>query len=182
MSTKKYEIVKSESIVHKGRTLYRIKALKTFCVACTAMSIVVKKGELGGFVESENNLSQEGTCWIYGKAKVYGDAKVSDGAAKIDDKLNLNKGKYIFATLNIDETLSEIEPICYKISFAVRVIELKLPIEQGYIESLVSELAKYDELIDYFHSNECKIIFTPNENKIYKLLLQSKQNTKNEKE
>lgn len=78
--------------------------------------------------------------------------------AKIGDKLSLNKGKYIFATLNIDETLSEIEPICYKISFAVRVIELKLPIEQGYIESLVSELAKYDELIDYFHSNECEII------------------------
>lgn len=40
---------------------------------------------------------------------------------------------------------------------------MKLPIEQGYIESLVSELAKYDELIDYFHSNECEIIFTPNE-------------------
>ena len=91
----------------------------------------------------------------------------------------MHKGKYIFATLNIDETLSEIEPICYKISFAVRVIELKLPIEQGYIESLVSELAKYDELIDYFHSNECEIIFTPNENKIYKLLLQSKQNIEN---
>ena len=91
MSTKKYEIVKSESIVHKGRTLYRIKALKTFHVACTAISKEVKKGELGGFIESENNLSQKGTCWISGKAKVYDDAKIFDyayvyGAAEVFDK------------------------------------------------------------------------------------------------
>ena len=99
--------------------------------------------------------------------------------AEIGKNKKIKNGKYIFKSLNVDETLSEIEPICYKISFAVRVIELKLPIEQGYIESLVSELAKYDELIDYFHSNECEIIFTPNENKIYKLLLQSKQNIEN---
>lgn len=288
MSTKKYVIVKSESIVHKGRTLYRIKALKTFCVACTAMSIVVKKGELGGFVESENNLSQEGTCWIYNGAKVYGDAKVLDdafvyntaevfenakiygnacifdnakiygnakifddarvcdnarifgfakifnkaivygnakvygntqifgkakvygnaevyenaaifdyafifgdakvfsnakifgttwlyGAAKIDDKLNLNKGKYIFKSLNVDETLSEIEPICYKISFAVRVIELKLPIEQGYIESLVSQFAEYNELADSFRE---RTYLSPKEKEILAMLSQCKKDVK----
>lgn len=251
MSTKKYEIVKSESIVHKGRTLYRIKALKTFCVACTAMSIVVKKGELGGFVESENNLSQEGTCWIYCEAKVYGDAKVSDGAfvyntaevfynakiygkawifddakvyenaivsdtawvfgnakiygnAKICEKAQIygnaevkgdacicgsslvcnvaeigkNKkinGKYIFKSLNVDETLSKIEPICYKISFAVRVIELKLPVEQGYIESLVSQFAEYNELADSFCG---RTYLSPKEKKIFAMLSQCKKDVK----
>lgn len=31
--TKKYELVKSESIVHNGRTLYRIRALREFTIS-----------------------------------------------------------------------------------------------------------------------------------------------------
>lgn len=65
-----------------GRTLYRIEALKSFGD--------VKKGDLGGFVETEENLSQYGTSWIYDNAKVtdnaviYGNAKVC-GYAQIYD-------------------------------------------------------------------------------------------------
>ena len=40
----------------------------------------VKKGEKGGLIEREDNLSQEGICWVYGNAKVYGDATVSGSA------------------------------------------------------------------------------------------------------
>ena len=36
----------------------------------------VRAGDLGGLVESERNLSQEGDAWVSGKALVYGDAKV----------------------------------------------------------------------------------------------------------
>lgn len=79
MSTKKYEIVKSESIVHKGRTLYRIKALKTFCVACTAMSIVVKKGELGGFVEfDETQVIKQNIKVKAGQEYRYNDKQYSE--------------------------------------------------------------------------------------------------------
>lgn len=42
----------------------------------------VKKGQWGGIVENENNLSHEGDCWIYPGASVTGDAKVY-GNAKI---------------------------------------------------------------------------------------------------
>ena len=63
-----------ESIQHSGRTLYRIEALKHFGN--------VKKGEKGGWVERESNLSHDGDCWIYHTAKVFGDAKVS-GNAKV---------------------------------------------------------------------------------------------------
>lgn len=59
-----------ESIVYNDRTLYRIEALRDFSN--------VKKGEKGGFVESEDNLSQEGNCWIYSDAKVYEGASVYD--------------------------------------------------------------------------------------------------------
>jgi carbonic anhydrase/acetyltransferase-like protein (isoleucine patch superfamily) len=52
--------------------LYRIIALRDFGN--------VKAGELGGWVESEKNLSHDGHAWIYDNAKVYGDAGVSENA------------------------------------------------------------------------------------------------------
>ena len=70
---KKYELT-DETIDVSGTTLHRIKALKDFGN--------VKKGELGGYVESERNLSQEGNCWVCGDAKVCGDAEVC-GNAKV---------------------------------------------------------------------------------------------------
>ena len=70
---KKYELT-DETIEVYGTALHRIKALKDFGN--------VKKGELGGYVESERNLSQEGNCWVYGNAEVYDNAEVC-GNAKV---------------------------------------------------------------------------------------------------
>ncbi|UNY39868.1 glucosamine N-acyltransferase [Bacillus phage vB_BauM_KLEB27-3] len=56
---------------------YRIKALKDFGD--------VKKGDLGGFVQSEENLSHEGDCWIYDTATVLDNAIVK-GNAKVFDR------------------------------------------------------------------------------------------------
>ena len=67
----KYKLTKN-TIEYKGRTLYQIVALKDFGN--------VKKGKLGGWIESEYNLSQEGDCWVYENAKVYGKARVFDNA------------------------------------------------------------------------------------------------------
>ena len=68
----KYEILKDEFIDFDGRKLYRIKALKDFRN--------VKAAEAGGYIESEQNLSQEGDAWVTGNARVYGDAWVSGDA------------------------------------------------------------------------------------------------------
>lgn len=68
---KKYELT-DETIEVYGTALHRIKALKDFGN--------VKKGELGGYVESEHNLSQEGDCWVYGNARVYSNARVYGNA------------------------------------------------------------------------------------------------------
>lgn len=70
----KYELIKSNI---KG--LYKIKALRDFGD--------VKKGDIGGFVENEYNLSHEGDCWIYNNAKVFGNAKVFDDAKVFDNTL-----------------------------------------------------------------------------------------------
>ena len=68
---KKYKLT-DETIEVEGKTLYRIEALKDFCE--------IKKGDKGGFIESEDNLSHEGNAWVYDDACVYDNAWVTDDA------------------------------------------------------------------------------------------------------
>ena len=71
MDTIKFKLT-DECITFSNRKLYRIEALKDFSD--------VKKGEKGGFVENERNLSQENNCWIYDDAKVFDNASVFENA------------------------------------------------------------------------------------------------------
>lgn len=64
----------SQTLQINGKTLTRIQATQAFGD--------VVKGQLGGFIERESNLSQTGNCWIYDNAKVYDSAVVS-GNAKV---------------------------------------------------------------------------------------------------
>lgn len=57
-----------------GRTLHRIRALRGI------PRHGVKVGELGGWVESESNLSQNDDAWISENANVMGSAHVSENA------------------------------------------------------------------------------------------------------
>ena len=68
---KKYELT-SETKVINGVKLHRIKALESFGR--------VEKGELGGWIESEKNLSQDGDAWVGDNATVCGNATVSENA------------------------------------------------------------------------------------------------------
>ena len=68
---KKYKLT-DECITLGDKKLYRIEALKDFSD--------VEKGEKGGFVENERNLSQENNCWIYDDAKVFDNASVFGNA------------------------------------------------------------------------------------------------------
>ena len=68
---KKYKLT-DETISLNGVTLYRIEALKYFGE--------IKKGDKGGFIESENNLAHEGNAWVSDNAHVYGDACVFNNA------------------------------------------------------------------------------------------------------
>ena len=67
----KYELT-SETKVINGVELHKIKALKSFGN--------IKKGELGGWIEGEKNLSQDGDSWVYDNAVVYDNARVDDNA------------------------------------------------------------------------------------------------------
>lgn len=80
----KYKLT-DENILFCGVTLYRIQATEDYPYG-------VKCGELGGFVESEKNLSDD--AWVYGDAKVYGNAEVSDKADYIVFKNWWSSGRY----------------------------------------------------------------------------------------
>lgn len=72
---KKYELAMDEgTCVMFGKKHYRIRALRDIPVHG------IPAGRVGGFVESEKNLSQEGDCWVAHDALVTGDACVTDNA------------------------------------------------------------------------------------------------------
>ena len=48
--------------------------------------------EKGGFIESEENLSHEGNCWVGGNAIVYGSSRVSDDAI-VDEETMVEDSK-----------------------------------------------------------------------------------------
>lgn len=68
------------------RILHRIEAVTDFGN--------VKAGDKGGWIEKEENLAHDGDCWVYGNARVCGDASVSDNAhvygdARVCDKADI---------------------------------------------------------------------------------------------
>ena len=66
---KKFELT-NEFIANRfGTKLFRIRALVEFGD--------VEAGELGGYVEKESNLGHDDNAWVYGNARVYGDAEFS---------------------------------------------------------------------------------------------------------
>ena len=58
-------------IIH-NEPVYRIKAVRDFGN--------VRRGDLGGYVASYDNLSMDGNCWIYDDAVVAGGARIWDDA------------------------------------------------------------------------------------------------------
>ena len=92
----KYELLVEDTITFFGVKLFRIKALISFSG--------IKKGEVGGYIASEKNLSQSGNAWVsgnarvYGNAEVYGNARVSGNADYIVFKNTWSSGRYFTYT------------------------------------------------------------------------------------
>jgi carbonic anhydrase/acetyltransferase-like protein (isoleucine patch superfamily) len=98
MANKKYEITSSTKTVN-GKTLSCIRALKDFGD--------IRKGDWGGYIQSENNLSHDGDCWVYAGAHVFEDARVTDeakvyghakvfGKAQVYDRANVRGKAKVF--------------------------------------------------------------------------------------
>lgn len=76
VSLKKYEIVKDNFKEIYGIKVYRIRALKDI----ENRHQNIKAGDLGGYVQSERNLSQNNNCWIFDDAIVFDNANVIQNA------------------------------------------------------------------------------------------------------
>ena len=83
---KKYEFT-GEVIQINGHNLKQIRALIDFGK--------VKANEIGGYIESENNLSHSGDAWICGDARVYGDAWIC-GDAQVSGNARVSGENDIF--------------------------------------------------------------------------------------
>ncbi|CRH92640.1 Uncharacterised protein [Chlamydia trachomatis] len=70
--TKKFELLSDDTIVFWGRKLFRIRALISFGT--------IEKGDLGGYVEKEENLSQYDNAWVCDNARVCGNARVKSSS------------------------------------------------------------------------------------------------------
>ena len=77
MTNKKYELTNESMELTGDVTVYRIRALRDFAD--------VKKGQLGGFIQHEANLSHEGDAWVCDDAKVFNKARVIENARVVTD-------------------------------------------------------------------------------------------------
>ena len=140
----KYKLTK-ECKEEWGVKLFRIEALMDFGD--------VEKGNKGGFVEKEENLSQENDAWVSGDAQVYGDAQVSGDAWVYGDarvyKLKLIGG-YFYHIKSKTETIEKIQIDDYELL----ACNPKLEEENENDDKKKELLAKADGLIT--KANELK--------------------------
>lgn len=89
---KKFKLTEETITLETGQTLHRIEALRDFGD--------VKKGDKGGFVETEENLSHLGTCWVGGNGKVLDEARVL-GNARVWGSAEISGGAVIWNKVNV---------------------------------------------------------------------------------
>lgn len=105
--SKKYEL--TDKIRHFwGHTLHQIAALKEFTLRDGS---TVYEGDIGGWIESEENLSQDGTCWIDPTSKVFDVSKIEDDAY-IHEYSSISKGSIIFGEADIEDSEIEESSVC----------------------------------------------------------------------
>lgn len=80
---KKYELLQNDFIAFCGGKAYRVRYLVDIPGVC-------KAGQLGGYIQSEDNLSHNGTCAVLDKANVIEDAMIIDDAIIRDRALVCN--------------------------------------------------------------------------------------------
>lgn len=104
---KKYELTDETVTAFRG-----LDNCKTFTKLHRIRALVdipeheVRQGNLGGFIESEKNLSHEGSCWVGQHARVYDDAIVSDNAcvfgyANVYDNATVHGEAYVYDNAHI---------------------------------------------------------------------------------
>ncbi|WP_455668239.1 hypothetical protein [Phocaeicola sp.] len=82
----KYEFT-GQTIIWNNITLHRIRAIRDFGT--------VNAGTLGGWIESEDNLSHNGNAWVSDNAKVFNSARVAENAKVMDNATVYDNAKIL---------------------------------------------------------------------------------------
>lgn len=82
----KYELTDRIKI-YRGHTLHQIRAVRDFGN--------IKAGSLGGYIEKEANLAQDGDCWVKNEAIAYMNASVSEHAQIMGNAVIAYDGKVL---------------------------------------------------------------------------------------
>lgn len=153
----KYKLT-DKKIEKGGHTLYRIKAVSSFGK--------IRAGDLGGFIESYNNLSQTGTCWVGTGSKVFGVAKILDSAtidnATVSGSVKIAGNSYInkCEILSDDNRIFMSERYCfeyYQISIWGNAIISESKISGKNIRISHSEILAKTVIRDDTTISNCKI-------------------------
>ena len=142
---KKFELI-SEFVTNVfGKKLFRIKALVSFGD--------VSAGELGGFVEKEENLSNNGNAWVSGNARVSGNAWVSgdalvSGNAQVSDNARVSGN----AQVSGDADFSVVTGFgrCFRATTFFRCNDKILRVQCG---CFYGDLAKFREIVKKTHGD-----------------------------
>ena len=89
---KKFKLTSEFIVDISGVKLFRIKALIEFGN--------VKAGDLGGYIEKEENLSHMGNAWVSGNAQVFGNARVS-GNAWVSGNAQVSGNAWVFGDAQV---------------------------------------------------------------------------------
>ena len=158
----KYRLGESKDF--NGIKLFRIIALKDFSN--------VRKGDAGGWIESEENLPQNGNCWVSGDvwvsgdARVFGDAQISDkakvyGNARVSGDAWVSGGAWrktplmIYGTRDVvcHSALHEITIGCISKTFDEWLEKyIEIGKKNEYSKDEIKEYKKYIDLIIFFVS------------------------------
>ena len=134
---KKYELLEGDCLRAGDRMVYRIRALRDFGD--------VRRGDIGGYIESEKSLSHSGEAWVSDVAQVYGphgrvrgNGRVSGEAwvlgvvedeAQICDLVVVGEGAHVGGSTIVcaDEIVRSEEPLEPRRAAALRSAELRRP-------------------------------------------------------
>lgn len=78
-TNEKFELLLDQGIEFENRMVYPIRAKRDI----STINWIVKKGDIGGYVEFEHNLNKYDESWIFEKATVIGTTSVVTGNAVI---------------------------------------------------------------------------------------------------
>ena len=136
---KKFELTAEFVTNVFGKKLFRIKALVAFGT--------VEKGELGGFIEKEDNLSHDSNAWVSGNARVSGDAQVF-GNARVSGDAQVSGNAQVFS--NADFAVVEGFGRYFRATTFFRCKDKILRVQCG---CFYGDLAQFREIVKETHGD-----------------------------